>query len=250
MSSERLNEPHACPPPPPQGSHSQPHKIPVEFWATATASSTQRPRPSNARPCTVWSQPAWDPAGWREAGGGAAPSLSLPGYFSLITHFTLWSDPFYNWLTRILGCALFYLSSSAPQVKYWHFYTEYGASWNEAVQSDTVWKYRTETTGRVKALWAFSVLSLSVPSQASDCRLLRFFLWRWSLRVLHITFPLTFILVVRGSLTSYCCKVLVSPQLKLVTLAGYGLYTNFNIKICVHFYSEVLFPAIESLVTS
>lgn len=33
--------------------------------------------------------------------------LSLPGYFSVITHFTLWSDLFYNSLTRILSYAPF-----------------------------------------------------------------------------------------------------------------------------------------------
>lgn len=33
--------------------------------------------------------------------------LSLPGYFSLMTHFTLWSDLFYNSLTWILSCARF-----------------------------------------------------------------------------------------------------------------------------------------------
>lgn len=47
------------------------------------------------------------PRGLGEDGRRWRSILSLTGYFALITHFTLWSDPFYNWLTRILSYARF-----------------------------------------------------------------------------------------------------------------------------------------------
>lgn len=56
-----------------------------------------RPARPNAR-----TEPVQDP---KEDGGS---TLMLPGWFSLITHFTLWSDQFYNLVAKDLQLCSFY----------------------------------------------------------------------------------------------------------------------------------------------